>query len=198
VHRSFTISVAASRDAKTHLRISRDDSLKKLVLASGDEAQSRCGRKFFYCQKTRLRVVATCFRPASVSHDNICGASIAQYESYENTCGTVVSCKLTIVGAGFSRVTRIVACKHCGAADEPAPRVRASARQHFLKRDTVFSTLLVYSGCSASRFPSARSDKAISLHQEGNMAKKAKKAKKAKSAVKKTAKKTRKVAKKKK
>ena len=39
---------------------------------------------------------------------------------------------------------------------------------------------------------------AISLHQEGNMAKKAKKAKKAKSAVKKTAKKTRKVAKKKK
>ena len=40
--------------------------------------------------------------------------------------------------------------------------------------------------------------KAISLHQEGNMAKKAKKAKKAKSAVKKTAKKTRKVAKKKK
>ena len=42
------------------------------------------------------------------------------------------------------------------------------------------------------------SDKAISLHQEGNMATKAKKAKKAKSAVKKTAKKTRKVAKKKK
>ena len=58
--------------------------------------------------------------------------------------------------------------------------------------------LLVYSGCSASRFPNARSDPAISLHQEGNMAKKAKKAKKAKSAVKKTAKKTRKVAKKKK
>ena len=40
--------------------------------------------------------------------------------------------------------------------------------------------------------------RAISLHQEGNMAKKAKKAKKAKSAVKKTAKKTRKVAKRKK
>ena len=39
---------------------------------------------------------------------------------------------------------------------------------------------------------------AISLHQEGNMAKKAKKAKKAKSAVKKTAKKTRRVSKKKK
>ena len=48
----------------------------------------------------------------------------------------------------------------------------------------------------AFRFPSARSDKAITT-SEGNMAKKAKKAKKAKSAVKKTAKKTRKVAKKK-
>jgi hypothetical protein len=48
------------------------------------------------------------------------------------------------------------------------------------------------------RFPGARSDQAIYLTQEGNMAKKAKKAKKAKSAVKKTAKKTRKVAKKKK
>ena len=69
-------------------------------------------------------------------------------------------------------------------------------RQHFLKLDAVFLIALVYSGCSASRFPSARSDKAISLHQEGNMAKKAKKAKKAKSAVKKTAKKTRRVKKK--
>ena len=73
-----------------------------------------------------------------------------------------------------------------------AGRVRRALtllRQHFLKRDAVFSNVLVYSGCSASRFPNARSDQAISLHQEGNMAKKAKKAKKAKSAVKKTAKK---------
>jgi hypothetical protein len=87
---------------------------------------------------------------------------------------------------------------HCCVADQRAPRDFATARQHFLKRDAVFSNVLVYSGCSAFRFPSARSNKAISLHQEGNMAKKAKKAKKAKSAVKKTAKKTRKVAKKKK
>jgi hypothetical protein len=58
--------------------------------------------------------------------------------------------------------------------------------------------VLVYSGCSAFRFPSARSDSDHFI-QEGNMAKKAKKAKKAtKSAVKKTAKKTKKVAKKKK
>ena len=58
--------------------------------------------------------------------------------------------------------------------------------------------VLVYSGCSASRFPNARSRLKPSHTLEGNMAKKAKKAKKAKSAVKKTAKKTRKVAKKKK
>ena len=58
---------------------------------------------------------------------------------------------------------------------------------------------LLYCECRASRFPSCTQQlKAISLHQEGNMAKKAKKAKKAKSAVKKTAKKTRKVSKKKK
>jgi hypothetical protein len=88
--------------------------------------------------------------------------------------------------------------RRCGVAAGDASRALASLRQHFLKREAVFLNVLVYSGCSAFRFPSARSDKAISLHQEGNMAKKAKKAKKAKSAVKKTAKKTRKVAKKKK
>jgi hypothetical protein len=31
-------------------------------------------------------------------------------------------------------------------------------RQHFLKQDAVFLDVLVYSGCSAFRFPSARSD----------------------------------------
>jgi hypothetical protein len=130
-------------------------------------------------------------------HD-IGSASIVECASNENTCGTVASCKLIIAGVGFSRATHVVARKHCAVADQPASHVLASARQHFLKRDAVFYHVLVYSGCSASRFPSARSNKAISLHQEGNMAKKAKKAKKAKSAVKKTAKKTRKVAKKKK
>jgi hypothetical protein len=105
---------------------------------------------------------------------------------------------LTFVRIAFSRTTRIVARMHCCVAGERALRVVIHARQHFLKQDSVFFDVLVYSGCSASRFPSARSNKAISLHQEGNMAKKAKKAKKAKSAVKKTAKKTRKVAKKKK
>ena len=73
--------------------------------------------------------------------------------------------------------------------------------QHFLKQDPVFLKSLVYSECSAFRFPGARSDQVISHQSETIMAKKAK-AKKAvkkatKSAVKKTAKKTKKVAKKK-
>jgi hypothetical protein len=110
----------------------------------------------------------------------------------------VVSCNIDNRVGGFSRALRIDLRMLCGVVAERASRARRLARQHFLKRDAVFYHALVYSECSASRFPSARSDKAISLHQEGNMAKKAKKAKKAKSAVKKTAKKTRKVAKKKK
>ena len=130
--------------------------------------------------------------------DDVSRASIAECTSNENTCGTVASCELTIVGVAFSHAACIAAQMSCCVADERASRGLAPLRQHFLKWDSVFFDLLVYSECSAFRFPSARSNKAISLHQEGNMAKKAKKAKKAKSAVKKTAKKTRKVAKKKK
>ena len=105
---------------------------------------------------------------------------------------------LTISGIAFARTVRIGGRIHRCVVEQRTPSVLRSACQHFLKWDAVFYHVLVYSGCSAFRFPSARSNKAISLHQEGNMAKKAKKAKKAKSAVKKTAKKTRKVAKKKK
>jgi hypothetical protein len=47
---------------------------------------------------------------------------------------------------------------HFDAADERALRVLAQTRQHFLKQDAVFFNVLVYSGCSAFRFPSARSD----------------------------------------
>jgi hypothetical protein len=70
----------------------------------------------------------------------------------------------TIIGIGFSRAIRIAASMVHGVADQCASRALTSARQHFLKRDAVFLSVLVYSGCSASRFPSARSDKAISLH----------------------------------
>jgi hypothetical protein len=65
---------------------------------------------------------------------------------------------LTIVGVGFSCPAGIVARVQCGVPDERALRFLAPARQHFLKPDAVFFNVLVYSGCSAFRFPSARSD----------------------------------------
>ena len=71
-------------------------------------------------------------------------------------------------------------------------------RQHFLKRTLFFSMRWCIRDDVHFDSRVHAAIRAISLHQEGNMAKKAKKAKKAKSAVKKTAKKTRKVAKKKK
>jgi hypothetical protein len=65
---------------------------------------------------------------------------------------------LTIAGYGFSRTIRIVVRRVCHLVDARAWRALTSVRQHFLKRDAVFSNVLVYSGCSAFRFPSARSD----------------------------------------
>ena len=65
---------------------------------------------------------------------------------------------LTIADVGVSSAFRVVARMHRGVADQRVARALASARQHFLKRDAVFFNVLVYSGCSAFRFPSARSD----------------------------------------
>jgi hypothetical protein len=71
-----------SRDAlrgRESARISGGDSGKKPCLASGDEARSRCARKFFYCQKPRLRVRANCFLPASMSRGDIDCAMDARF-----------------------------------------------------------------------------------------------------------------------
>jgi hypothetical protein len=55
-----------------------------------------------------------------------------------------------------SRALRI-ASRLCRAlASRSALRALAFSRQHFLKRDAVFFRVLVYSGCGASRSPSAR------------------------------------------
>jgi hypothetical protein len=65
---------------------------------------------------------------------------------------------LTIEGGAFSGATRIVACSYCCVAEACVLRILALARQRFVKQDSVFFNVLVYSGCSAFRFPSARSD----------------------------------------
>ena len=69
---------------------------------------------------------------------------------------------LTIDSVVFSRTTRIAMRMRRGVVDRRASRALTLLRQHFLKQDAVFSTVLVYSGCSAFRFPSARSDQVIS------------------------------------
>ena len=78
--------------------------------------------------------------------------------NYENGCGTVVSfnldnrrCRFFTHFSHRFELRRDVVAKR-------ALHVPTSRRQHFLKREAVFFDVLVYSGCSAFRFPSARSD----------------------------------------
>src|SRR4051812_39242644 len=66
---------------------------------------------------------------------------------------------LTFAGSSFSGIKRSAPKRLRGIAVEHALRALPLSRQHFLKRDAVFSYVLVYSGCSAYRFPNARSDK---------------------------------------
>jgi hypothetical protein len=65
---------------------------------------------------------------------------------------------LTFAGLRFSRTIRIASDVRRRVVVERVSRAPISPRQHFLKRDAVFSNVLVYSGCSAYRFPNARSD----------------------------------------
>jgi hypothetical protein len=76
----------------------------------------------------------------------------------ETSAAQVFPVILTIVGAAILRATCIVAQMVCCVAHQGAQRVSAALRQRFLKQDSVFFNVLVYSGCSAFRFPSARSD----------------------------------------
>jgi len=58
-------------------RISGGDFGKKPGLASDYETPSSCARKFFYCQKPRLRVRDDRFLPAPMSRNDIdCGAAM--------------------------------------------------------------------------------------------------------------------------
>src|SRR4051812_29784810 len=65
---------------------------------------------------------------------------------------------LTIGDVEFSGAFAVAPTMHRGADDERAARALTLSRQHFLKRDAVFFDVLVYSGCSAFRFPNARSE----------------------------------------
>jgi hypothetical protein len=75
-------------------RISGGDSGKKPGLASGDEPSGGCARKFFYCQKSRLRVRDDGLLPALISRNDIDRGSDAGCVNKGNACGTGVSCNI--------------------------------------------------------------------------------------------------------
>jgi hypothetical protein len=83
----------------------------------------------------------------------------ARYERVKKTSAAqAFSAILTFADVEFSRTIRIVPNARCHVVVERVLRALTLARQHFLKPDAVFSNVLVYSGCSAYRFPNARSD----------------------------------------
>jgi hypothetical protein len=65
---------------------------------------------------------------------------------------------LTFADVDPACVFRYACRTHRRVVDDSASRALTSVRQYFLKLEAVFFDVLVYSGCSASRFPSARSD----------------------------------------
>jgi hypothetical protein len=96
--RAFAIAIVSRKASMSRLerkcapRISHSDSRKKPDLASADETRSRRARKFFYCQKSRLRVRAALFRPTSIGVLAVGRIAIIECAHIENTCGTSVSC----------------------------------------------------------------------------------------------------------
>jgi hypothetical protein len=76
----------------------------------------------------------------------------------KSTAAKAILAKLTNAGGRCCGTFCIEARACCGVADVDASHALTFRRQHFLKRDAVFLNALVYSGCSAFRFPSARSD----------------------------------------
>src|SRR5258708_40105356 len=113
-------------EPKPRARISIGDSLKKPVLASADETSGAWARKFFYCQKSRLRVRATHFWPQSASRDDMDCALIVECARCENTCGTGASWNID------NRRLRFFAhSSHRGANGLPHCRLTRATRSHF-------------------------------------------------------------------
>jgi hypothetical protein len=76
----------------------------------------------------------------------------------KTSAAQALSAILTFADVEFSRTIRAAPNLRRRVAAERALHALTLRRQHFLKRDAVFSNVLVYSGCSAYRFPNARSD----------------------------------------
>jgi hypothetical protein len=132
------------------------DSTENPPLASEDETPGVSSRKFFHCQNSRLRVRASAVRAGFRMPCDFGRMTIADIANNENHCGTSVSCNLAkMISISFADFLHPHANAFASLRSTCAPGFR---RQYFLKPEDVFFSVLVYSGCSAFRFPSARSD----------------------------------------
>jgi hypothetical protein len=135
--------VSRARSVPRRCESAARDSIKKPVLASADETRSRSARKFFYCQKSRLRVRAGRF---SATSRRVAASRARRSLNVRLTKIPVVQAIpaiLTSACGGLARTIRIVVQRPCRVVASRAP---TSRRQHFLKRDAVFFNVLVYSG----------------------------------------------------
>src|SRR5476649_1339751 len=82
-----------------------------------------------------------------------CGVPVNQCVNSRSDCGAGASVVFAFAGVRFSCAVRVVARMYRCVADQRASRALTPTRQHFLKQDSVFFNVLVYSGCSAFRFP---------------------------------------------
>ena len=122
------------------------DSRKKPVLASADETRSRSARKFFYCQKSRLRVRAGRFSATSRRATASRARRSLNVRLTKIPVVQAIPAILTSACGGLARTIRIVVQRPCRVVASCASRAPTSQRQHFLKRDAVFFNVLVYSG----------------------------------------------------
>jgi len=103
------------------------DSRKNPVLARDDETQSRRARKFFHCQKHRLRVRATRFRAAPASRNGLHCVVRIECAVNENACGASASCDID------NRNPRVSAhCPHRDALASSCCRSARIARARFI------------------------------------------------------------------
>jgi hypothetical protein len=116
------------------------------------------GEKFFYCQTSRLRVRATRISAGPIRRSDVEDLSIVESQLAETSVAQSFLGISTPGGCGLSRVFCVAARRDRCVIDERAVIALALPRQHLLKRDAVFFDVLVYSGCSAFRFPGARSE----------------------------------------
>jgi hypothetical protein len=165
MHRLFTISGDASRATPTWVPNQRRAIRAKNRFWRAPMRREAGGHENFFIAKFRdSESTQPAFR-RSPRDAMMSEASRSSNASFAKTpAAQALPATLTNIRVAFWRITRIVASMHRCVAGHRALRLLIHARQHFLKQDSVFFDVLVYSGCCAFRFPSARSNKAISLH----------------------------------